>query len=262
MIDADLPALRSLRLSWAPTPDDVWNPNPFHVDGLHERAIQAVLDGLADAAESENSSPLGVVIQGQRGTGKTHLLGWLREQVQAQDGYFFLVNLLDPAAFWSTTVMSILDGLERKVRRRAPQLRTLLTRLAADGNLPPEVFAQIVGDEPLTRPALDAFVRAVQTIDSQTARECQDTARALALLGSADLQVADVGLNFLHSLEDEQDERTTWGIRRGARPARLIVRDLSRLLALTGPTLIAVDQIDALLASAMPAKAARRRPAG
>jgi hypothetical protein len=249
--DAALAALSSFRPNSAMTPDDVWNPNPFHVDGLHDRAVRAVLDGLDDARLSDGASPLGVVIRGQRGTGKTHLLGWLREQVQAQDGYFFLVNLLDPAAFWPTTVMSILEGLERKVRRRTPQLRTLLTRLAEEGGLAPEALPEIVGDAALTRPALDAFIRALQAIDGQTARDCQDTARALVLLGSGNLQVSDVGQNFLYSQEEEEGgERLFWGIRRGVRAARLIVRDLSRLLALTGPTVIAVDQIDALLAPA------------
>lgn len=263
MSDVELAALRSLRLSWAPTPDDVWNPNPFHVDGLHERAVRTVLDGLDDARRSDGASPLGVVIQGQRGTGKTHLLGWLREQVQAQDGYFFLVNLLDPAAFWPTTVMSILEGLERKVRRRAPQLRTLLARLADEGALAPEARKEVLGDAPLTRAALDAIIRAIQTVDAQVARECQDTARALTLLGSTDLQVSDIGQNYLHSHDEEEGgERSAWGIRRGSRPARLIVRDLSRLLALTGPTVIAVDQIDALIAPAVKgAKAGRIRAA-
>ena len=255
--DAELAALRSLRLSWAPAPDDVWNPNPFHVDGLHDRAVAAVLDGLDDARQSSGASPLGVVLRGQRGTGKTHLLGWLREQVQAQDGYFFLVNLLDPGAFWPTAVVSILDGLTRRVRRREPQLQTLLTRLAEEGGLAPELLPAILGEAPLTRTALDAFIRALQVIDGQTARDCQDAARALVLYGSSDLATQDIGQNFLHSQDEEEPgERGTWGLRRGSRPARMVVHELSRLLALTGPTVIAVDQIDALLAPAVKGAAA------
>jgi hypothetical protein len=53
------------------------------------------------------------------------------------------------------------------------------------------------------------------------------------------------------------NERADWGMRRSVRTAELIVRDLSWLLALSGPTVIAVDQIDTLIAqSAKPSLAA------
>ncbi|MFI5956688.1 helicase HerA domain-containing protein [Cryptosporangium sp. NPDC051539] len=250
MSDVELRALRSVRIHFAPTPDDVWNPNPFHVDGMHQRAIDAVLYGLDDAAESDGGSPIGVVIQGQRGTGKTHLMGWLRDQIQDRDGYFFLLSLVDPTAFWPSAVVSILDGLTRRVKRRMPQRRALLMRLADEGGLAPGLLPQILGDEPLTPPALTAFIRALQNVDGQIARDCQDTARALVLYGSADLETQDIGQNFLHSHADETGDGAAWGIGKHVKDARLIVRDLSRLLALTGPTVIGVDQIDPIVIAA------------
>ncbi|HZN73689.1 MAG TPA: ATP-binding protein, partial [Micromonosporaceae bacterium] len=83
----------------------------------------------------------------------------------------------------------------------------------------------------------------------QTGLECQDTARALVLRASEDFHTQDIGFNFLCSNDEEEPgERAGWGIRRGRRSAQEIVRDVSRLLALTGPTVIAVDQIDLLIA--------------
>ncbi len=70
---------------------------------------------IGDARDSETPSPVGVVVQGQRGSGKTHLLGWIRSQVQRQDGYFFLVGLLDGSRFWPSVAGSMLDGLTRQV---------------------------------------------------------------------------------------------------------------------------------------------------
>ncbi|GAA0282180.1 helicase HerA domain-containing protein [Cryptosporangium japonicum] len=250
MSDLELRALRAVRINFAPTPDDVWNPNPFHVDGMHQRAIDAVLDGLDDASDSDASSPIGVTIQGQRGTGKTHLMGWLRDQIQDRDGYFFLLTLVDPNAFWPSTVVSILDGLTRRVKRRMPQRRMLLNRLAEDGDLAPGLLPQILGDEPITPQALTAFVRALQNVDNQVARDCQDTVRALVLYGSADLETQDIGQNFLHSHPDEAGNGAAWGLGKHVKDARLIVRDLSRLLALTGPSVIGVDQIDPLVIAA------------
>src|SRR5262249_42879602 len=100
-------ALEALRFNWAPVADDVWRPAPFHVEGLHRTAELALLRGLDDARTSIESSPIGLILQGQRGAGKTHLLGWGREQVQRHGGYFFLVSLLDAAGFWASVVQSI-----------------------------------------------------------------------------------------------------------------------------------------------------------
>ena len=48
--------------------------------------------------------------------------------------------------------------------------------------------------------------------------------------------------------EMEPADRTYWGIRPGAKPAQRVVSEVSRLLALTGPSVVAVDQIDTILA--------------
>jgi hypothetical protein len=72
------------------------------------------------------------------------------------------------------------------------------------------------------------------------------------LLGSENYQEQDVGHNFLSSNDEEEPgERARWGIRRERRSAQQIVRDMSRLLAMTGPTVVAVDQIDLLIAQSV-----------
>jgi len=130
MTEEQRKALASIRFNWAPTPDDVWQSSPFHVEGLHGQAAETILGGLRDAKESNGPSPIGIVLQGQRGAGKTHLLGWLRERVWANEGYFFLVSLLDADAFWRSTVVSMLDGMARDVDGQENQLWTFLRRLA------------------------------------------------------------------------------------------------------------------------------------
>jgi chromosomal replication initiation ATPase DnaA len=102
-------ALSALRFDWATTPDDVWRTSPFHVEGLHSHIAQSVLNGINDAKASKDSSPIGIALQGQKGAGKTHLLGWVREKVQSEGGYFFLVSLLDGNAFWENTVRQAQD---------------------------------------------------------------------------------------------------------------------------------------------------------
>lgn len=83
-------ALESIRLDWADTPDDVWGTSgTYHVAGLHEQVADETMRSFADAQRSESASPIGVVIRGVAGSGKTHLLGQIRQRVQQHGGYFF-----------------------------------------------------------------------------------------------------------------------------------------------------------------------------
>ena len=63
-------ALRSLRLSWAPTADDMWHSQgAVHVGGVHDQAMSDVMDAFDDAAHTVDSNPLGVVLRGSAGSG-------------------------------------------------------------------------------------------------------------------------------------------------------------------------------------------------
>jgi hypothetical protein len=245
-------ALAALRFDWAPAPDDVWQPSPFHVDGLHDDVLEHIADGFEAARRSQLSSPIGVAILGQRGSGKTHMLGKVRENVQDGEGYFFLVDLLDGDAFWPSVVQSLLEGLLRETHGRQRQLTGLLRRLSSLAGVPASLQGSVTGDLPLSPDALDDFVGMLRRLDRQVGLECHDTARALVLYGSVDHRTQDIGYHWLLSMEEaESGDRSGWGIRRTPKAPRMVVRDLSRLLALTGPSVIAVDQIDTLIAQSV-----------
>ncbi|MDY7090336.1 MAG: DUF87 domain-containing protein [Actinomycetota bacterium] len=250
MDDEQRAALKALRFNWAPVPDDIWRPLPFHVDGLHVPVLREISDGFADAVQSRDASPVGLVVQGQRGSGKTHLLGWVRQQVQARDGYFFLVSLLDAGSFWDSVLAAMLDGLARPVPGTGQtQLTQLLRRLSAMVGAPRKARRAVMGETDLTRSDLDAFIEGLGAFDRQVARSSQETARALALAASEDVAHRDLAENyFISGEENVPGERHAWGMRRAPRQAQLIVQDLSWLLALTGPSVIAIDQIDTLIA--------------
>ena len=94
MIDSERRALSALKFNLAPTPDDVWRPSPYNVAELHREVVEGVFDGVNLARAVDDSCPLGVVIQGPAGAGKTHMLGMVRQRTQNDGGYFFLVSLL------------------------------------------------------------------------------------------------------------------------------------------------------------------------
>ncbi|MFI5845628.1 helicase HerA domain-containing protein [Catenuloplanes sp. NPDC051500] len=249
MNDTGLKALSTVRISVTPSRDNVWREPDSHIDTLHQSVATAVLDAIGEARDSEAPSPVGLVIQGQRGSGKTHLLGWVRTQVQSQDGYFFLVRLLDGAHFWQSAATSILDGLKRRVAGQETQLRVFLRRLTLLIGVPFDARQAIVGEAPLDRAAVDAFLNALAQYDPEVASACRHTARALAMFNASDFTAQEVGNNFLLAGDEcEPGERAPWGLPRGQYKAEQLVSEVSWLLALTGPSVIAVDQIDGLLA--------------
>jgi chromosomal replication initiation ATPase DnaA len=100
------------------------------VPGFNDKALDDVMAAFADAGGEQQSSPLGVVVQGPAGSGKTHLLGQVRERVQAADGFFFVVELLDATSFWESARSSIVRSLGRPAANRETQLKELLWQLS------------------------------------------------------------------------------------------------------------------------------------
>ncbi|MGW0059206.1 ATP-binding protein [Streptosporangium sandarakinum] len=249
MSSRELEVLQTLRFNWAEGPEDVWSPSAFHVEGLNPAVERAIASGLDDVVGGGAVNPIGLVLRGQRGTGKTHLLGWVRERIQREGGYFFLVGLLDARTFWENTLISMLDGLSRDGSEGESQLKILLRRLSELTGVPRWVQREVIGNRAVTRDGLDAFSDALRRFNPHVGKDAKDTLRALVLRANTDYRVQDIGDGFLLALpEEEPGGRAAWGIRHLPKTPQEIVRDLSRLLALTGPSIIAVDQIDVLVA--------------
>ncbi|MDG4663787.1 DUF87 domain-containing protein [Mycobacterium sp. 236(2023)] len=246
-------ALASLRLTWAPTSDDLWRPqDATHVTGLNEHAVDDVMAAFGDALRDEASSPLGVVIRGPAGSGKTHLLGQIRERVQAESGFFFVVELLDAASFWQSVRSGILESLGRPGSGRETQLKDLLWELSSLAHVSRADRRAIIGDDDLDAETLYRFIKALSVVAKETVWQCHQTLRALVLLGSNDFVAHDIGEGFLQGSEEfSSEERGPWGLRAAPTSAQECVRDISRLVALAGPSVLAIDQIDTLLAQSM-----------
>ncbi len=158
-------ALAALRLTWAPTSDDLWRPHAAtHVRGLNEGAVDDVMDAFGDALHDPASTPLGVVIRGPAGSGKTHLLGQIRERVQAEGGFFFVVELLDAASFWESVRNGILESLGRPGRHRETQLKDLLWELSSLAHVSRADRRAIIGDDDLDPETLYRFIKALSPV--------------------------------------------------------------------------------------------------
>lgn len=251
-------ALSSLRLTWAPTADDLWSSQgAVHVGGLNEFALDDVDAAFGDAARNPESNPLGVVIQGQAGSGKTHLLGQVRERVQARGGYFLLVELLDATSFWQSAHGGILESLGRPGGERETQLKDLLWELSTLAHVGRADRRAIAGDDDLEPEAVERFVNDLYRIHKATIKDTQHTLRALVLLGAGDLGQQDIGQAFLSGSEPDAAAREMWRLPKPTLTPQESVRQISRIIALAGPAVLAIDQIDTLLAQSSDSTDAR-----
>ncbi|MEV4637505.1 DUF87 domain-containing protein [Actinoplanes sp. NPDC049548] len=239
------------RLDWAPTQDDVWSRLDVHIDGLNGDIGAAVVRAYQNADTSTGRSPVGLVVQGRHGAGKTHLIRWAREQVQLQRGYFFLMGIADGKSFWPNVVSAFLRGLHRSGSYRHPQLEVLLERLAEIAGISHDLRLRVRGASPLTPEALDQFISAFRRAVPEAGRECRHTLRTLVMLASSEENANDLAENWLTSAQDETSaglER--WGVPVTVKPPQRVAEELSLLIACTGATLFAVDQIDPVFAQA------------
>lgn len=233
--------------NWAPVRESVWKEPEAHVDGLNDRALQTVMAGFATADANATDSPIGVVVTGRPGSGKTHLVATVRSRVGAAGGYFFALDLRHERSFWQKVVLDVLGGLFQLGSDGFEQGAILRARLSRKLNLPEPVHRQLVGLDKLTRSGLDDMVEALDRVDRQLAFECGQTLRALALASNS-VTTREVGTAYLSSeSESVVGERAEWGLRADPKKPHETVSELFKLIALTGPSVIALDQIDTLI---------------
>jgi hypothetical protein len=246
MSQDELRALEALSLDWTRDLKDVWAPCPYHVEGLHPQAVRLIRRGINEAFSSEGRNPLGIAIQGEGGVGKTHLLGWTREQVQSAGGYFFLVGDLSQTGFWDEVLAAIVSQLQPLPDGSRRQLGTLLADLAEKAGLEGNARDVVIGKQTPSPGDISTFITALRRSVSSTLTS-QDTARALVLLASPEFDHQDIGSNFFSGGGLDDQERRRWGINSRPKTPKLLIQELSGLLALSGPTVLAVDQIDSLI---------------
>lgn len=235
-------------INWALSRDGVWEEPKPHIAGLNGQALRTVMAGFDLAKASAAESPIGVVVTGRAGSGKTHLVATVRSRVSAAGGYFFALDLRHERSFWQRVVHDVLNGLLRPGHNGVEQGEILRRGLSRRLDLPKSLHRQLMGDDKLTRSGLDGIVDALHQFDRQLAFECGHTLRAVVLLASSSVVTREVATAYL-SAEDELvvGERAEWGIRAAARKPHETVGELFKLIALTGPSVIALDQIDTLI---------------
>lgn len=260
-------ALRDVDFDWVRRLKSVWQDDPAHVSGINQSALEEALRAFARV---RSDAPLGRVVIGAAGAGKTHLLGALRVAV-APSGWFVLVDMTDVRDFWETVLQGFLESLREPLADGKPQfhhvLQEVLLHLAERGNPAPQADYERLLEGLQTQQlgvivnlANSTIARRLRPSYPNQALDFQDVLRALLLLNARDFEVSNLGHGWLLGLELDDAERRACGFFSKRRDAKHVVTGLCWLMSLARPTLLALDQLDAIVGQHMAASRTGESP--
>jgi hypothetical protein len=250
--DKAITALQDVNFDWVRRLRDVWRDDGAHVPEINRDAFEGVLSAFPDAGQQ-----LGRVIVGAAGSGKTHLLGALRAAIEKQ-GWFVLVDMTDVRDFWETVLQGYLESLREPLQSGRTQFQDLLHEVLAylakrgadQAGVGFDRVTEVLRTKPLpeiTKLAQTVIGKVVAPLHAAEAREYQDVLRALLLLNAKDFDVSNLGHSWLLGLHLSETQQRDCGFLSLRRNQKHVVQGLSWLMSLTRPTLLGLDQMDAIV---------------
>jgi hypothetical protein len=249
---SELDAFRAVNFDWTRQLKSVWRDSHYHVPSMHRQAVDDIVDYfvLKTVDPDPDDEPLGRVIVGPKGFGKTPLIGELRRQIWEREDWFVLLDFIGIKDFWSSVALGFLNSLQVRMADGTTQYDRLVLRIA-----------KLLGiDEKLTTTAeqwrgepRDLMLELVRLFTRSLARKYPgeanqhlDVVTALVLLISEDLDCHSIAHGWLQGMSFDGEDVRALGFKEDNSPIK-VVRGLSWIMSRTAPTLIAVDQIDAIV---------------
>jgi hypothetical protein len=255
-------AFTSARFDWTASLSSIWTDSPVHVPELHAEVIEEVLEKWGWMADPDVMNPLGTIIVGEAGSGKTHLVSALRKEIIARGGLFLLGDMTDVRDFWETVQQGIINSLLRPLPDGTTQLDAVIDALLARfgrGKLEAMAakdFAEL--RPPALENRLNELTHAARKVDPD-ARHHVDEMKALMLLGSSDPDLSQVGLAWLGGLDVSEAGQIRHALPQREKRHSDRVKSLSWVISQYGPVLFAVDQLDAITSEARAYEAAGKK---
>lgn len=246
-----LQALASADFDWCVRLRDVWIDNDNDVPDLHAVLREQFITQLASLHQNRGKSPLGWPIVGSGGTGKTHLLGCFRKMTIERDAAFVLVDMTDVNDFWHTALQGYLDSLQELVFDQTTQQDVILRRflkLICPKEALEESLPKLTRTAPhILKKNIGLILGYLNKKYPQDTLKNQDVIRAVCCLNSENFEVQSIGLAWLQGQTLEDSTQREFGFTRPRLSARDIVFSLSWYMSLTGPTVVAFDQLDPIV---------------
>jgi hypothetical protein len=119
--------LKAVNFDWTMQLKSVWHDSAFHAPKLHENLRNDLIEVLKNKLSSNGQNPLGKVITGPAGAGKTHFLGAMRQELAVLPAWFVLVDMIDVRDFWKTVLLGYIHSLQQVASSNRTQFTNLLT---------------------------------------------------------------------------------------------------------------------------------------
>lgn len=243
-----LDTIEAAQFSWACRLNDVWSDGLHDVAGLHPN-LRAEFDRKISGllAKEEKGSPLGWVLLGEGGSGKTHLLNAFRRIAIERGAYFVLLDLTDVRTFWESALQGYIDSLQEECLDGVPQCQMVLERLVTaklGAKRWKDLQKKLQVDDQVDE-AANQLVQELWKLDRKLQPCDQDVIRCLVYLNSDSFQFYNLGVTWLQGQELDVESRQRHGFQRPVEDPVLIAGALSSVMAQTAPTVLALDQLDA-----------------
>lgn len=254
MIDQQaLTILESIRFDSCARQDSVWRndmPNIMHLHDSIVEKVTASIDRLSTTPESNKviQNPMGHVVLGAAGSGKTHLLKNIRIHAVKKQAFFVLCDLTDASDFWNLLLQSYLDSLDQKINDNERQVEVLVNRLLGaffpKGKNDLQRFKK--SSKSRAKTFITQFIGNIVKKHRPKNTKYIDTLSALLLLIHDNYEISSIGQMWLQGDEQELSELRAIGIKSHPSSAIETVQRIAWVMGLVSPTLLAFDQIDAI----------------
>ncbi len=243
-VHKELVALEAVSLQRVMNPSDIWTGPPIHIDGVNRTIFDEVMRYFQQCKKGLPKH--NVALQGSRGTGKSHLLGWLNREITRGGDLFVLVDLNQTDQFWESLVQSYLDALNRRGEHGREQyevvVSALIERLDLSAGHRDAIAHGQFFSEILQRVRASAQY---QLGVSPTDRKTSDVVISLLLRNSSDDNARFSAISLLQGMRFAPNELRDLCIRSTELSPRDVIRALHRIFAFCGlSTMVAFDQMD------------------
>ena len=227
--------------------ESVWADSQYDVEDVNKQTLDEVLGEFWRQTTEPTDYAIGQVALGGAGIGKTHLVSQMRKNVWKHGGWFVLLDIIGLQDFWASTALSFAGALQQKMSSGDIQGVAILRSFARSYNVEKQVMAALenpsVDQVPIANILIDRLWREYRGAFQQH----QDVFRALYLFCSADFDASNLAYAWLQGLSVDEGKSSALGFSSPKCAPVDLVRGLSWVMSLTGPTLVAVDQIDGLI---------------